>query len=102
MPSSVPGPSAWLPFITDLDNRDENHPMTVRVNRLPIFHLYWGHYRRQPIEAPANVQIGLTQPVAQRLVVTPGSRRSSTMHAPTTRSSRAFLTAIDAAYRAPR
>src|SRR5438132_8884356 len=37
VPFSVPRPSVWLPLITDLDNRHENHLMTVRVNGLPIY-----------------------------------------------------------------
>ncbi len=34
---SIPPPSVWLLLITDLVNRDENHPMAVRVNCLPIY-----------------------------------------------------------------
>src|SRR5262249_48666025 len=37
VPFSIPRPSVWLLLITDLDNRDENHPMAVRVNCLPIY-----------------------------------------------------------------
>ena len=41
--SQLIGHRGWL-LSSDLDNRDENHPMAVRVNSLWIFTPFSGHY----------------------------------------------------------